>query len=155
MLLEFATLDEWESGPYKRIKYVTNSRNQSEAAAYLDIRQSSISDAKKRLRIPAEWLWKIWLKTGTSPEWILTGRGPQFLVPSHSLKTMSAPQTNTENSLPHCYACPLEEKLLEAQQVIHDCLAMRQKLAEQYGPHVLWKPASPGTHLEKEIEEQA
>lgn len=153
MLLDFATIDEWEFGPYKRIKFITNSRNQTETAEYLGIRQSSISDAKKRLRIPAEWLWKIWQKTGTSPDWVLTGNGPQFLVPSHSLKSMIAPQANMENSsLPHCYACPLEGKLLEAQQLIHDCLAMRSKLADQYGPHVLWKSASPEAQFEKEIQ---
>ena len=141
MLLDFGTVDDWESGPYKRIKYVTNSHNQISVAAYLGIRQSSISDAKKRLRIPAEWLWKIWQKTGTSPEWILTGHGPQYLIPAHSLEALPKPQSDPDtNGLVKCYACPLEGKLLEAQQVIHDCLTMRRQLADQYSLHFLWKP---------------
>ena len=154
MLLDFACVDDWESGPYKRIKYVTNSRNQISVAAYLGIRQSSISDAKKRLRIPAEWLWKIWEKTGTSPEWILTGKGPQYLVPAHDLGSLSDAQPRSEiKESAKCYACPLEGKLLEAQQTIHDCLSIRRKLAEQYAPHLLWRPADQETQFEQDPEE--
>lgn len=43
------------------------------------IPQSSISDAKKRNTIPAEWLVKLLRLKGINPEWILTGLGPQRL----------------------------------------------------------------------------
>ena len=39
---------------YERIKLATNSRTQVELAEVLDIRQSSISDAKRRNSVPGD-----------------------------------------------------------------------------------------------------
>ena len=40
----------------ERIKRATGARTQVDLAAILGIRQSSISDAKRRQSIPADWL---------------------------------------------------------------------------------------------------
>ena len=44
---------------YERIKLSTNSRTQVELAEVLDIRQSSISDAKRRNSVPGDWFMKL------------------------------------------------------------------------------------------------
>ncbi|MCL1940023.1 MAG: helix-turn-helix domain containing protein [Desulfovibrionaceae bacterium] len=56
-------------------------RTQVELADFLGIKQSSISDAKRRRRIPSDWLLKLWRKKGVNPDWILTGQGPKGLQP--------------------------------------------------------------------------
>ena len=65
---------------YARICEVTGTRTQTEVAEVLDIRQSSISDAKRRKSIPAEWLLKLLRIYSVNPDWIETGQGAQYLV---------------------------------------------------------------------------
>ncbi|MBB5143041.1 helix-turn-helix domain-containing protein [Desulfovibrio intestinalis] len=65
-----------------RIQSVTNTKTQVELAKFLGIRQSSISDAKKRRAIPAEWLIKLLKHKSTNPDWILLGVEPIFLGPA-------------------------------------------------------------------------
>lgn len=49
-------------------------------ADILGIRQSSISDAKRRGEIPASWLLTLLKNYRVNPEWIITGNGPQYLA---------------------------------------------------------------------------
>ena len=65
-----------------RVFAAAECRTQTELAELLGIRQSSISDAKKRQAIPAEWLVKLLRLKGINPEWILTGLGPERLGPA-------------------------------------------------------------------------
>ncbi|SBW05752.1 putative DNA-binding protein [uncultured delta proteobacterium] len=65
----------------QRIHCSLQTRTQTELAEFLDIRQSSVSDAKKRQSVPAEWLLKLLRLKGVNPEWILTGHGPRLLRP--------------------------------------------------------------------------
>ena len=74
---------------YARICEVCGMKTQTELSAYLGIRQSSISDAKRRMMIPAAWLLTLLTREGVNPAWILTGEDFKFLVPA-SLPT-SAP----------------------------------------------------------------
>lgn len=53
---------------------------QVKLAEALGIRQSSISDAKRRKSIPAEWLIKALEFGGVDPNWIRTGKGPKYRV---------------------------------------------------------------------------
>lgn len=59
-----------------RIYNVTGTKTQTELAEFLGVRQSSISDAKKRRSVPAEWLLRIFRVKGVHPEWIVTGKRP-------------------------------------------------------------------------------
>ena len=70
---------------FGRIKAVLGVRTQMQIAEKLGVRQSSISDAKRRCSIPAEWLLRIWRATGYSPDWILEGDDSmhRFAVPSN------------------------------------------------------------------------
>ena len=69
--------------PLNRVFAAAECRTQVELADFLGIRQSSISDAKKRQAIPAEWLVKLLRLKGISPEWIMTGLGPKRLGPAN------------------------------------------------------------------------
>ena len=73
---------QYPQTPLRRVFIAAGCRTQSELADMLGIRQSSISDAKKRQAIPAEWLVKLLRLKGVSPEWILTGLGPERLGPA-------------------------------------------------------------------------
>jgi SOS-response transcriptional repressor LexA len=64
---------------FDRIKKATGMRTQVEIAKMLDIRQSSISDAKRRQSIPDSWLIKLYQIYNLNPNWILDGEVPQFL----------------------------------------------------------------------------
>lgn len=62
-----------------RIKEATGKRTQVELAGILDIRQSSISDAKRRNSVPADWYMKLFRKYGLNPDWLADGRGPKYI----------------------------------------------------------------------------
>lgn len=64
---------------FDRIKKATGMRTQVEIAKLLDIRQSSISDAKRRQSIPDSWLIKLFQIYNLNPNWLLHGEAPQFL----------------------------------------------------------------------------
>ncbi|NDV27271.1 bacteriophage CI repressor [Desulfovibrio sp. JC010] len=53
---------------------------QVKLAEVLGIRQSSISDAKRRNSIPSDWLLKALEVAGVDPNWIRTGSGPKYRV---------------------------------------------------------------------------
>lgn len=66
----------------ERIREITGKRTQVDLAAVLNIRQSSISDAKRRRSVPAEWLVRLLRQYGTNPDWVLTGLGARSLRPA-------------------------------------------------------------------------
>lgn len=61
-----------------RIQEVTGARTQVQLADALEVRQSSISDAKRRQSIPDGWVLTVHLKFDVMPSWILTGEGPRM-----------------------------------------------------------------------------
>ena len=64
---------------FERIKLATRTRTQIQLANVLDIRQSSISDAKRRNSIPSDWCIKLFERFGLNPDWIKKGTGPMYL----------------------------------------------------------------------------
>ena len=64
---------------FERIKLATRTRTQIELATVLDIRQSSISDAKRRNSVPSDWCMKLFERFGLNPDWIKKGTGPMYL----------------------------------------------------------------------------
>jgi bacteriophage CI repressor helix-turn-helix domain len=67
---------------YDRIREATGLRTQTEVAALLGVRQSSISDAKRRDSIPAQWLLILFDKHALNPTWVRTGEGAPYLAQS-------------------------------------------------------------------------
>ena len=62
----------------RRIYAATGCKTQTELAALLGIRQSSVSVARKQNKVPDKWLVQLSLM-GLDLEWILTGKGPRYL----------------------------------------------------------------------------
>ena len=60
---------------YERILQSTGLRTQTDVAALLGVKQSSISDAKRRNHIPDSWILTLFNKKGLNPSWIRTGEG--------------------------------------------------------------------------------
>lgn len=98
--------------PLARFFDAAECRTQVELAAFLGIRQSSISDAKRRGSIPAEWLIVLLQKKGINPHWIETGDGPRHMLPCDENNTMLyAPVIVTEYRPLH--ECSMEELVRE------------------------------------------
>lgn len=74
--------DEIEKNSLERIFEVTGCQTQTELADILGIKQSSISDAKKRNAIPAEWLVKLLRLKNINPQWVVNGDEPKYLGPA-------------------------------------------------------------------------
>ena len=75
---------------YERICEVTGARTQVELANLLAIRQSSISDAKRRNSIPADWYMKLFEKLGINPNWLKYGIGSRYLNSQSAADTPAA-----------------------------------------------------------------
>ena len=83
---------------YERIKLATNSRTQVELAEVLDIRQSSISDAKRRNSVPGDWFMKLFEKFGLNPDWLKQGVGPMYLRTEQGYVPEDAPASLAESA---------------------------------------------------------
>ncbi|GAB7082020.1 LexA family transcriptional regulator [Megalodesulfovibrio paquesii] len=77
---------------FDRIKVATNTRTQVELAEVLDIRQSSISDAKRRDSVPSDWYLKLFEKYGLNPDWLKSGLGPMYLKSEQGYEPYDGPQ---------------------------------------------------------------
>ena len=102
---------------YARIREVCGVSTQTEASAYLGIRQSSISDAKRRVAIPAAGLLTILAREGVNPTWILTGEGSKFLVPA------SLPPTASTVLLARLAGPELERRIRAGLMSVTECIA--------------------------------
>ena len=88
----------------ERIKLITGKKTQFELADLLGVKQSSISDAKKRRKIPAGWLVVLMRYKNINPEWILTGNEPIFISspqpePHHHVDAATVPHITDEEAL--------------------------------------------------------
>lgn len=69
---------------FARLFEAAECRTQTELADLLGIRQSSIAVAKRRRRLPPEWLLKLLRLRNVNPDWIIFGSGPKYLLPSNN-----------------------------------------------------------------------
>ena len=76
---------------FERIKFATNTRTQVKLAEVLDIRQSSISDAKRRNSVPSDWYMKLFEQFGLNPDWLKKGTGPMYLRTDQGYVPVDAP----------------------------------------------------------------
>ena len=90
---------------FERIKLATNTRTQVELAEVLDIRQSSISDAKRRNSVPSDWYMKLFEQFGLNPDWLKKGSGPMYLRTEHGYTPVDAPATAVYEEVSH-YSSP-------------------------------------------------
>lgn len=92
---------------FDRIKKATGMRTQVEIAKLLDIRQSSISDAKRRQSIPDSWLIKLFQIYNLNPNWLLGGESPQFLGEERGGAVLVRESGETYGRRPKHYAVPV------------------------------------------------
>lgn len=59
----------------ERLKKASGSRTDRELASFLNVSAASISNARRNLRIPPDWIIDTGLRTGTSIDWIVSGSG--------------------------------------------------------------------------------
>lgn len=93
----------------ERMKIVSHTRTQAELAALLGIRQASISDAKRRQSIPAEWYLKLFEKLGVNPDWLKKGTGPIYLRTEAGYLPGNGKGTAID---PHLLGSPLAQPML-------------------------------------------
>lgn len=84
---------------YERIKLATNCRTQVELAELLNIRQSSISDAKRRDSVPGDWYMKLFERFGLNPDWLKYGVGPLYLRTEKGYCPRSSPGPGRDRGL--------------------------------------------------------
>lgn len=70
---------KWFEEALERIKKATGARTQVQLAEVLDVRQSSISDAKRRCSIPSDWFLKLYRSHGLDPDWLSEGVEPVYI----------------------------------------------------------------------------
>lgn len=64
---------------FARIFEAAGCRTQLELAEFLNIKQSSVSDAKRRKTVPSEWLVKLFEKKRINHAWLRNGTGGKFI----------------------------------------------------------------------------
>jgi phage repressor protein C with HTH and peptisase S24 domain len=72
-------LERWFEEAMERIKKATGARTQVQLADVLEVRQSSISDAKRRCSVPSDWFLKLYRSHGLNPNWLSDGQEPVYL----------------------------------------------------------------------------
>lgn len=100
----------------KRIQIVTQTRTQVELAHILEIRQASISEAKRRQSIPAEWYLKLFEKLGVNPDWLKKGTGPIYLRTEAGYLPGNGKGTAID---PHLLGYPLAQPTLTTVYAMH------------------------------------
>jgi phage repressor protein C with HTH and peptisase S24 domain len=91
---------------FERIKVATHTRTQIELAEVLDIRQSSISDAKRRNSVPSDWCMKLFERFGLNPDWIKKGAGPMYLRTETGYIPTDTPSLGATADEPSFYGDP-------------------------------------------------
>ena len=66
---------------FSRIQDVTGCGTQQELAVFFGVKQSSISDAKKRKNIPDSWFLALLRKLSVNPDWVRCGTGAKYFAP--------------------------------------------------------------------------
>jgi len=103
---------------YQRIQFATNTRTQIELANVLEIRQSSISDAKRRNSIPSDWYMKLFEKFGLNPDWLRHGTGPMYLRTEQGYMPQELPPTGVKEEPIH-YCDPAAKSTLVTVYSMH------------------------------------
>lgn len=66
-------------GILQRMITSIGGKTQADLGKALGVAQASISDAKRKGKIPSEWFLKLSARNGLNPNWLLTGKGPMSI----------------------------------------------------------------------------
>ena len=105
----------------RRVFEAARCKTQTELAVFLGIRQSSVSDAKRRQVVPAEWLIILLQQKSIHPDWIRTGKGARFLLPAEDAADNAIVPQNTakDNSLMNFSTRELAEEVARRLSKTH------------------------------------
>ena len=119
----------------ERIRQMTGTRTQIELADLLGIRQSSVSDAKRRGIIPIRWLDTLRRLKNINPDWILYGVGAQYLAPADVEQLLPHVVKITEIKPPEeCSALDLFRELIKRALKEDDLEAIGKEVAATWLP---------------------
>ena len=102
---------------YQRIQFATNTRTQTELANILEIRQSSISDAKRRNKIPSNWYMLLFEKFGLNQDWLRYATGPMYLRTEQGYTPQEPSAANIKE--PAYYSDPASKSTLATVYSMH------------------------------------
>ena len=120
---------------YNRVLEIAECRTQVELAAVLEVRQSSISDAKRRQFVPPDWLMTLFEKKRTNPEWIRLGIGAKYLDPAETAEAMPHMAKVVEVRPPQeCSAQDLFNELVRRALQQPDITAIQKQVADSWLP---------------------
>lgn len=120
---------------FARVLEATECRTQVELADFFDIRQSSISDARRRKSIPAEWRVKLFEKKRINPQWIQCGAGGKYLTPTEAEQNQPHVVRVTEVRPPEqCSAQELFNELVCRAMQQPSLAAIQQAVADTWTP---------------------
>jgi len=94
---------------YSRLLSASGAKSDTELARVLGISQGGVSSAKKRLKIPAEWVKQIALKTGADTNWLFFGH------PASRQKAVTG-QHDVNEPCSQCHELELELKEERAER---------------------------------------
>lgn len=111
---------------YRRVLEAAACRTQARLAEVLEIRQSSISDARRRKTVPSEWLATLFEKKGVNPDWIRTGTGAKCLKAAGAKDIMPHPLKAAEvRPVSDCSAQDLINELVRRAMLLLDVQAAK------------------------------
>jgi phage repressor protein C with HTH and peptisase S24 domain len=71
---------------FERVSGALSITSLSELADILNVNRSSITQARKKDSVPANWLLELFRSHGLNPDWLEGGNGPQWLKQDGSVK---------------------------------------------------------------------
>ncbi|MDL2279172.1 helix-turn-helix domain containing protein [Desulfovibrio sp. OttesenSCG-928-G11] len=120
---------------YRRVFEAAECRTQVALAELLEIKQSSISDAKRRKSIPSDWRVKLFEKKRVNPEWILYGEGTKYLISADEQQGLPHVVRVTEVRPPQeCSAQELFNELVRRAMSEPNIEAIRKDVAASWFP---------------------
>lgn len=119
----------------QRVFEITGCSTQALLADLLAIKQSSVSDVKRRGTIPPDWLVKLLRLRGINPNWILTGEGSKYLAPSESGPVKPHVAYLVETRPPkECSAQDLINELVKRALKSPDLEEIRKQIGDSWFP---------------------
>lgn len=101
----------------ERLKLALNVESDTAFSQLLDVSQGSVSGAKRRGQIPFAWFFQVAEKTGTSIDWLYSGRSPM------------RPATPVDEDQPQMADVQYPEKI--EQNTCPRCVKMEKELSEE------------------------
>ena len=120
---------------YLRFLEAAECVTQQELADFLQISRPAVSDAKRRKRIPLQWLMTLYEKARINPEWIRRGGKAKYLMSADAMDApVSVVQTTEVRPPEACSAQELFNELVRRALLESDIANLRKEAAACWFP---------------------